>query len=122
MFQIPFTMIPMDNMFKLDIHLLEYEIDKLHNDTFPIIICNAGSTAYGSIDDIESIDNVLNTYTSKFPGHIHIDASFGGMVIPFNNGNTVKPTNWFNLTHVKTMALDLHKMAQMPYPSGVFMC
>ena len=75
------------------------------------MIANAGTTTYGSIDPVAILSEKQNV------DYIHVDACFGGMVIPF-----FQQADWLNLVRVKSVALDLHKMAQQPYPSGLFLC
>lgn len=96
------SIIDFDEHFKLDLERLNQVIYKTEVH-FPIIVCNVGSTAYGSVDDIEAVSRMLPTKAM-----IHLDAAFGGMVLPFIDGID---THWFDIPNVFTMGLDLHKMA-----------
>ena len=63
----------------------------------------AGHTEYGMIDPIEALAKIVYQHDI----FLHIDAAFGGMVIPFLE----KPIPFdFALPGVTTIAVDPHKM------------
>lgn len=86
----------------------ELILPPLDPNNFNIVVVNMGSTTYGSIDPIPTQEHI---------DFIHMDASFGGMVQCFYTDE-----KWLDDPRIFTMALDLHKMAQQPYQSGVFLC
>lgn len=79
------------------------------------IVGVAGSTELGMIDSIEklseiSIDNNV---------HLHVDAAFGGFVIPFLKDLGYDfPKFDFSLPGVDSMTIDPHKMGLAPIPAG----
>lgn len=83
-----------------------------------IVIGNAGTTMLGSVDDIPSICAVIETHEGKFASvHLHVDAAFGGFVIPFLD----LPRIGFSNPRVDSLTIDLHKMGLAPYGSGVIL-
>jgi tyrosine decarboxylase/aspartate 1-decarboxylase len=74
----------------------------------------AGSTEYGMIDPIEDLAKIANQHDI----FLHVDAAFGGMVIPFLE----KPIPFdFALPGVTTIAVDPHKMGMSTIPAGVLL-
>ncbi len=71
----------------------------------------AGTTEYGMIDDIERIGKIAVENDLFF----HVDAAFGGMVIPF----LPNPAPFdFNVKGVSSISLDPHKMGMSTIPCG----
>ncbi|MEI7856092.1 MAG: tyrosine decarboxylase MfnA [Methanomicrobiales archaeon] len=71
----------------------------------------AGTTEYGMVDPIASLAKIAHQHTIFF----HVDAAFGGMVIPFLD----KPIPFdFSLPGVTTIAVDPHKMGMSTIPAG----
>ena len=79
------------------------------------IIGIAGNTEYGAIDDIEALGDVA-TENSLY---LHVDAAFGGFVIPFLEelGYPSKKFD-FSIPGVSSITIDPHKMGMAPIPSG----
>jgi tyrosine decarboxylase/aspartate 1-decarboxylase len=75
----------------------------------------AGSTEYGTIDDIEALSEIA----VEEDIHLHVDAAFGGFVIPFlrDLGYGARKFD-FSLPGVSSMTVDPHKMGLAPIPSG----
>ncbi|MGB7993403.1 tyrosine decarboxylase MfnA [Methanoregula sp.] len=74
----------------------------------------AGTTEYGMIDPIEALAKIAYQHDI----FLHIDAAFGGMVIPFLE----KPIPFdFALPGVTTIAVDPHKMGMSTIPAGVLL-
>jgi tyrosine decarboxylase/aspartate 1-decarboxylase len=77
------------------------------------IIGIAGTTEYGSVDDIKGLSKIA----TKRGIHFHVDAAFGGFVLPFlkDLGYSVdfEPDEG-----VGSMTLDPHKMGLVPIPCG----
>lgn len=94
-----------------------------------IVVATAGTTALGSIDPIAEINAVVREFNDihkdgdeKYRDafcYMHVDASFGGFTIPFADPAT---KIGFENDQVISVALDAHKMGQMPYPCGIFLC
>ena len=71
----------------------------------------AGTTEYGMVDPIEKLSKIALAHDLFF----HVDAAFGGMVIPFLD----KPVPFdFSLPGVTTIAVDPHKMGLSTIPAG----
>ena len=71
----------------------------------------AGTTEYGMVDPIERLAKIALAHDLFF----HVDAAFGGMVIPFLG----KPVPFdFALPGVTTIAVDPHKMGMSTIPAG----
>lgn len=75
----------------------------------------AGSTEYGTTDDIEALSEIA--VDRKL--YLHVDAAFGGFVIPFLEelGYPAKKFD-FSLEGVSSITIDPHKMGLAPIPSG----
>ncbi|WP_291118877.1 pyridoxal phosphate-dependent decarboxylase family protein [Flavobacterium sp. UBA6135] len=83
-----------------------------------IVVCNMGTTMFGSVDNPEDYCEILENYDAQFS--IHIDAAYGGFVYPFlAKDNT--PLSFKN-PKVSSITVDAHKMLQAPYGTGVFLC
>ncbi|AIJ05287.1 L-tyrosine decarboxylase [Methanocaldococcus bathoardescens] len=87
----------------------DYEIDG--------IIGIAGTTELGTIDNIEELSKIAKENDI----YIHVDAAFGGFVIPFlEDKYKKKGVNYkfdFSLG-VDSITIDPHKMGHCPIPSG----
>jgi len=90
---------------------------KIHKGTAAVIGV-AGSTELGTIDPIPELSDIC------FDEHIflHVDAAFGGFVIPFlrDLGHDV-PQFDFKLKGVSTISIDSHKMGYSMIPLGTLM-
>lgn len=88
-----------------------------------IVIGNAGTTMLGSVDDIPGMCEVISRLEHEYPTavvHLHVDAAFGGFVIPFLEKYKSRRIGFSN-PRVDSVTVDLHKMGQTPYGSGVIM-
>ncbi len=82
-----------------------------------IIIANAGTTMFGSMDDPDTY--ALTMLKHKIVFKMHLDAAFGGFIYPFSiEANAIN----FLHPHVSSITLDAHKMLQAPYGTGIFLC
>ena len=77
----------------------------------------AGSTALGAVDDVFALADVAVRRGVYF----HLDASFGGYVLPFlgNAGYPVQPFGWPE--GLASLSADPHKMGRGPVPSGMIL-
>ncbi len=74
----------------------------------------AGTTEYGMTDPIRDLSKVAGDLGVFF----HVDAAFGGMVLPFLDG---APVFDFSLPGVSSIAVDPHKMGMSTIPAGVLL-
>jgi tyrosine decarboxylase/aspartate 1-decarboxylase len=95
---------------RADIKDVESRID---GDTCAIVGV-AGSTEYGTVDDIEALSKLADE-NDLF---LHVDAAFGGFVLPFLK-ELGYPTQFdLSLKGIETITLDPHKMGLVPIPCG----
>lgn len=78
----------------------------------------AGTTDLGTIDPIAQLSEIAENNAI----HLHVDASFGGFVIPFLRelGYSVGDFD-FKVPGVSSISIDPHKMGMTPVPAGVIM-
>ncbi|MBD3193997.1 MAG: tyrosine decarboxylase MfnA [Candidatus Lokiarchaeota archaeon] len=75
----------------------------------------AGTTSLGLVDPIEDIGNMIRDRDLFF----HVDAAFGGFVLPFLKESQLKIKNWdFSVKEVNSITADPHKMGMGVIPSG----
>ena len=99
--------IPTNDDFEIRTDIVEEEI----NENTCAIVGVAGNTVYGAIDNIEKLSEIALLNETW----LHVDASFGGFVIPFLEES---PKFDFILDGVKSFAVDGHKMLSSPIPNG----
>lgn len=75
----------------------------------------AGTSGTGSIDDIRALASLARKYNL----YLHVDAAFGGFVLPFleKAGYPSKPFD-FSVDGVSSVTIDPHKMGQGLTPGG----
>jgi len=96
---------------QMDITEAEKAID---DDTF-CIVGIAGTTELGVIDPISE----LSALCIKHKLYLHIDAAFGGFVIPFMKDMGYEVADFdFSLPGVTSITIDPHKMGMCPIPAG----
>ncbi len=97
----------LDRSMRMDIADTEEKIDK----NTICIAGIAGTTEYGMVDPISGLAEIAAERDIAF----HVDAAFGGMVIPFLD----KPVPFdFSLPGVTSCAVDPHKMGLATIPCG----
>jgi tyrosine decarboxylase/aspartate 1-decarboxylase len=104
--------IPLNKSFQLDFK----KVRKRINNNTAAILGIAGSTELGIIDPIPELSDICldeNIY-------LHVDAAFGGFVIPFLKqiGYNV-PEFDFKLKGISSISIDAHKMGYSVIPLGV---
>jgi tyrosine decarboxylase / aspartate 1-decarboxylase len=99
--------IPLDGQFRMDTGSVEDAID----DHTCCLVGIAGTTEYGMVDPVPE----LGTIASERDIFFHVDAAFGGMVLPFLE-ETI-PFD-FAVPGVSSIAVDPHKMGMSTIPSG----
>jgi tyrosine decarboxylase/aspartate 1-decarboxylase len=79
------------------------------------IVGIAGTTGLGVVDDIPALSDLAVEHGLP----LHVDAAFGGFVIPFAKelGYDI-PDFDFRLKGVKSITIDPHKMGMVPIPAG----
>ena len=106
--------LPLDRDFCTDIKSIEEKI----NEKTAAVVAVAGSTELGTIDPIPTISNIC----FKNNVFLHVDAAFGGFVIPFLEKLGYNLPNFdFRLKGVKTVSIDAHKMGCSAIPLGTLM-
>ena len=79
------------------------------------IVGIAGTTGLGVVDDIPALSDLALEYGLP----LHVDAAFGGFVIPFAKALGYEiPDFDFRLKGVKSITIDPHKMGMVPIPAG----
>lgn len=75
----------------------------------------AGSTSLGAVDDLRE----LGRLAAERELYLHVDASFGGLVLPFlEEAGYPAPDFGLDLEGVGSVCLDPHKMGRGPIPAG----
>jgi tyrosine decarboxylase/aspartate 1-decarboxylase len=98
----------LDNSFRVDTS----EVKKCINKKTVAIVGTAGTAELGAVDHIEKLSEIALCHNV----YLHVDAAFGGLIIPFLPNP--KPTFDFNLEGVKSITVDPHKMGMAAIPSG----
>lgn len=106
------------NVARLD-HAGRMDVDDVHERIGRqtcCVVALAGSTEQGAVDPIPDIAKLCRD--EGVP--LHVDAAFGGFVIPFAKrlGHAI-PDFDLGVAGVTTLAVDPHKMGMAPIPSGV---
>jgi len=79
------------------------------------IVGLAGSTDLGVVDPIRELSEIASTHNI----YLHVDAAFGGFVLPFLKELGYKPLGFdFSLPSVCSITIDPHKMGLAPIPAG----
>jgi tyrosine decarboxylase/aspartate 1-decarboxylase len=79
------------------------------------IVGLAGSTGLGMVDPLNKISEIASEHDVYF----HVDAAFGGFMLPFFRELGYKPLDFdFSLPTVCSITIDPHKMGLAPIPAG----
>ena len=98
----------LDNSFKVN----PSEVENLINKNTVAVVGTAGTAELGVVDPIDQLSEIA----LRRGVYLHVDAAFGGLVIPFRK-NT-QSTFDFSLEGVKSVTVDPHKMGMAAIPSG----
>jgi len=91
------------------------EVKKAISNKTVAIVGIAGTTALGTVDPVEELSEIATENNL----YLHIDAAFGGMVIPFLERLGYKiPKFDFRNKGVCSITIDPHKMGLAPIPAG----
>jgi tyrosine decarboxylase / aspartate 1-decarboxylase len=99
--------VPLTKDFRMDVDMAAEQVDK---NTIALVGV-AGTTEYGVVDPIAGLAAVARQHDLFF----HVDAAFGGMVIPFLDDPV--PFD-FAVPGVTSIAVDPHKMGMSTIPCG----
>jgi len=110
MMDIEMRIAPLDHQYRMDLNTVEQLIDK----NTCCIVAVAGSTEYGMTDPIRDLGKIAEQ--EEIP--LHVDAAFGGLVLPFIDN---APLFDFSIPGVSSVSVDPHKMGMSTIPSGVLM-
>jgi len=100
--------IPHDDEYRLDVDALRSAVTK---DTAAVVAV-AGTTELGQVDPIDAIGE-----TCLDRAFFHVDAAFGGFVLPFLEDSKV-PSWDFRVAGVSSLVLDAHKMGMATIPAS----
>jgi tyrosine decarboxylase/aspartate 1-decarboxylase len=100
-----------DSQFRVD----PSSVEQLINKNTIAVVANAGSSELGVIDPIEALSKI----SLKYAVFLHVDAAFGGLVIPFmDKHGSPLPDFDFKLEGVQSITVDPHKMGMSTIPAG----
>jgi tyrosine decarboxylase/aspartate 1-decarboxylase len=106
--------IKLNEKYFMDIDSLE---EKISSDTAAVVGV-AGSTELGTIDPVPQLSKIC-TDNKVF---LHVDAAFGGFVIPFLKDLDYNVPDFdFKLKGVSTISVDSHKMGYSAIPIGTLL-
>ena len=101
---------PLDRRFRMDTEAAEALVDR---NTIALSGV-AGTTEYGMVDPIPRLSEIAEERGI----FLHVDAAFGGMVLPFLD----EPLAFdFSLPGVASISVDPHKMGMSTIPAGCFL-
>jgi len=98
------VVIPLDGAYCIDVDKVRGALDDAC-----AIVATAGTTELGVVDPIREISDICGDIP------IHIDAAFGGFVLPFLQDI---PDFDFSVPNVVSLAIDHHKMGMSSMPAG----
>ena len=103
--------IPLTRDFTIDVSKVRESINK---NTLAIVGV-AGSTGFGTVDPIQ----VLSDISLKNDLYLHVDAAFGGFILPFLKELGLYNSQFdFAVPGVNSITIDPHKMGLAPIPAG----
>lgn len=102
--------VPLDRHYRMDPVAAGEMIDR----NTCCLVGIAGTTEYGVVDPLADLSN----FARDLGIFLHVDAAFGGMVLPFLDD---PPAFDFSLPGVSSLAVDPHKMGMSTIPAGVLL-
>lgn len=97
----------LDDSLRVDISSVEGLVDK----KTVALVGIAGTTEFGQVDPIDALAEIARENGI----HLHVDAAFGGFVLPFLKGDF----KWdFQVDGVSSITIDPHKMGLSTIPAG----
>ncbi|HID71543.1 MAG TPA: tyrosine decarboxylase MfnA [Thermoplasmata archaeon] len=104
--------LPLDENYLFSVEALKEVITK----KTALVFCVAGTTELGLVDPVDEICAVASDYGVP----VHVDAAFGGFVLPFLE-NEERPVFDFRNEGVFSISVDPHKMGLSTIPSGALL-
>ncbi|OGS51241.1 MAG: tyrosine decarboxylase MnfA [Euryarchaeota archaeon RBG_16_68_12] len=99
-----------DDEYRMDVAALRKAVGR---DTAAVVAV-AGTTELGQVDPIDAIAEACGDRVS-----LHVDAAFGGFVLPFLGEAGAKVPPWdFRVAGVDSLVLDAHKMGMATIPAS----
>lgn len=103
--------IPLDSMQRVRVA----EVEAAISDRTMALLGIAGSTGLGAVDPLEELSRLAVEHDL----YLHIDAAFGGFVVPFlEEAGYRAPPFGFTLPGVSSITIDPHKMGRSAVPAG----
>jgi tyrosine decarboxylase / aspartate 1-decarboxylase len=99
---------PLDDKYRVDCQAVE----KLVNKNTIAIVGSVGTSELGAVDPICELSKIAG----RSDVWLHVDAAFGGLVVPFLKTSDFKFD--FQLDAVQSITVDPHKMGLAPVPAG----
>lgn len=114
---------------QLSVTDLKKQIDRCLTNKTPIltIISVLGTTELGSIDPIDKIQSLIDSYKKNYNFNFwhHIDAAYGGFFASLKDADFFSSPKKMALQAIKhstSITIDPHKLGYVPYASGTFLC
>lgn len=98
----------LDDSFRVD----PSSVEKCISNATVAIVGSAGTSELGAVDPIEKLLEIALNHKL----YLHVDAAFGGLVIPFLSND--KLCFDFSIEGVQSMTVDPHKMGLATIPAG----
>ncbi|MEW6011573.1 MAG: tyrosine decarboxylase MfnA [Euryarchaeota archaeon] len=101
----------LDENYKIDLD----SVQELISSRTVAVVGVAGTTELGKVDPIGELSRICNEKNI----YLHVDAAFGGFIIPFLKEMGFKiPEFNFKLSGVSSITVDPHKLGLTPIPTG----
>jgi tyrosine decarboxylase/aspartate 1-decarboxylase len=111
MLNLKLVKVKLNNRFQMDVRAAEEAITP----KTIAIVGVAGTTGLGVVDPIPELSEIASTHNI----HLHVDAAFGGFVLPFLRELGYDAFDFdFKLPAVSSITVDPHKMGLAPIPAG----
>lgn len=98
-----------DDNFRLDVDQLRKHLTR----DVAAVVGVAGTTELGQVDPIDEMGELCEDRA-----WLHVDAAFGGFVLPFLNSTDALPSWDFRVKGVSSLVLDAHKMGMATIPAS----
>lgn len=93
------------------------EVEERINKETSCLIGIGGTTEHGVVDDIKGLSDIALEHDIP----LHVDAAFGGFVLPFLK-DLGYPVEWdLSLEGISSVTVDPHKMGLVPIPCGTIL-
>lgn len=108
--------VPVDRDLQISLSALTETLETLDAQDDIKVLCVATliTTATGTVDDLERLNDVLTEFPGLAP-EVHVDAAIGAFILPFLAG--WRP--WSDQHLVRSFGIDWHKLGGLPYQAGM---